>query len=208
MTQVNSTFITMLNPTQRDLFAGAEENSLPRPEIRYLANQIPDHETYFTYLRDRVDWNCRFKSRRTVTFGESYNYRSETTINRELPAFINPFCDVVFQQFDFRPNNCLVNYYPDGEHYISFHSDQDTEMKDHTGVAIFSLGTMREMVLRYISAPTLRYVYPLEPGSVFYMSDELQSEWQHGIPKQSGRGPRISLSFRSLRVSKENDLNG
>lgn len=208
MTQVNSTFITMLNPTQRDLFAGAEENTSPRPEIRYLANQIQDHETYFTYLRDRADWNCRFKSRRTVTFGESYNYRSGSRRNGEIPAFLNPFCDVVSEHFEFRPNNCLVNYYPDGDHYISFHSDQDMEMKDRTGVAIFSLGTIREMVLRRIGAPTLRYVYPLEPGSVFFMSDDLQAEWQHGIPKQSGRGPRISLSFRSLRVSEGNEWSG
>ncbi len=204
MTQVNSTIINMLNPAQRDLFAGNEELAQPSPTIEYLANQITDHEAYFTYLRDRANWNCRFKSRRTVTFGESYNYYSGSIRNGEIPGFLNPFCDVVSEHFAFRPNNCLVNYYPDGDHYISFHSDQDMEMKDHTGVAIFSLGTVREMVLRHISTRTLRYVYPLEPGSVFYMSDELQAEWQHGIPKQSGRGPRISLSFRSLRVSEGN----
>ena len=72
-------------------------------------------------------------------------------------------------------------------------------MKDHTGVAIFSLGAVREMVLRKIDNSQLRFAYALEPGSAFYMSDQIQSEWQHGIPKQRGCGPRISLSFRSLR---------
>ena len=188
-----------MDPRQTDLFSQLDAECPIPPDIRYVPYLIPDHVRYFNYLVDNTQWNSQFKSRQTVTFGESYHYRHKTRKSRPLPAFLDVFCRAVLKNFGYLPNNCLVNYYPDGDHYISFHSDQDMEMKDHTGVAIFSLGAVREMVLRKIGNTQLQYANALEPGSAFYMSDQLQSEWQHGIPRQRGRGPRISLSFRSLR---------
>ena len=188
-----------MDPRQTDLFSQLGGKYPIPPDVRYVPHLIPDHERYFNYLVENIQWNSQFKSRQTITFGESYHYRERTRKSRPLPAFLDVFCRAVLKNFDYLPNNCLVNYYPDGDHYISFHSDQDMEMKDHTGVAIFSLGTVREMVLRKINNSQLRFAYALEPGSAFYMSDQLQSEWQHGIPRQRGCGPRISLSFRSLR---------
>ena len=115
-----------------------------------------------------------------------------------MPEFLLPLCQQIDGLFGYSPNNCLVNYYPDGNHYISFHSDQDTEMKAQTGVTIVSLGAVRTMVLRSIENPRARFYYPLQPGSAFFMEDALQAHWQHGVPKEAGKGPRISLSFRSL----------
>lgn len=193
----------LVDPRQKDLFSELDGTCPAPPAIRYIPDLISDHNQYFKYLVDTVDWNSQFKSRQTITFGESYNYRSGTRKSRRMPSFLDPFLSAVEQNLGFLPNNCLVNYYPDGDHYISFHSDQDLEMKDNTGVAIISLGAVREMVLRRIKQPQVRFAYALEPGSAFFMSDQLQSEWQHGIPKQRGCGPRISLSFRSLRTKNQ-----
>ncbi|MGI9319024.1 MAG: alpha-ketoglutarate-dependent dioxygenase AlkB [bacterium] len=188
----------MLNLQQTDLFTTLREGLPEAPDIQYISSAILEYDNYFNYLRDNLSWDSTFKSRQTATFGASYNYRSGVQKSGPMPHFLKTFCCVIEQNFAFHPNNCLANYYPDGNHYISFHSDQDLEMKNQTGVAIVSLGAVREMVLRHIGNPKIRYVYPLEPGSVFFMTDRLQTIWQHGIPKQSGRGPRISLSFRSL----------
>lgn len=188
----------LMDPRQKDLFSELDTTCLVPPAIRYFPDFISNHRQYFKYLLDTVDWNSQFKSRQTVTFGESYNYRSGKRKSRRMPLFLDPFLSAIEQNLGFLPNNCLVNYYPDGDHYISFHSDQDLDMEENTGVAIISLGAVREMVLRQIKQPQVRFAYALEPGSAFIMSDQLQSEWQHGIPKQRGCGPRISLSFRSL----------
>ena len=109
-------------------------------------------------------------------------------------------CDLIQSRFGYRPNSCLINNYPNGDHYISYHSDRDMEMNEHTGVTILSLGTVREMAFRNMADPSVKHYYALQPGSAIYMDDIVQTEWQHGIPKTTTSGTRISLSFRSLIV--------
>ena len=120
-----------------------------------------------------------------------------------MPAFLAPLCESIERAFGFYPNNCLVNSYPTGNHYISFHSDQNMEMKDQTGVAIVSLGAVREITFRKIEDHREKHYYVLQPGSAMFMTDNMQTEWQHGILKQSGAGHRISLSFRALSRSED-----
>ncbi len=185
---------------QLDLFQSADEVTKDEPEVTYVPDLVPDHRKWFDYLNTNVTWNTRLQSRKTVTFGASYNYRKGTRKNREMPEFLSPICAKIEQEFGFWPNNCLINNYPDGNHYISYHSDQDLEMKQHTGVAIVSLGAVREMTLRKIDDHTVKFYYPLQSGSVFYMEDRIQKIWQHGVLKRSGCGHRISLSFRLLHT--------
>ncbi len=168
------------------------------PDTRYHAGFIDNHRQWFDHLQSTLRWNSQFKSRKTATFGVSYNYSKGIKKVKPIPGFLLPLCRQIQKVFGYSANNCLVNYYPDGNHYISFHSDQDTEMKAQTGVTIVSLGAVRTMVLRSIENPQSRFYYPLQPGSALFMADALQADWQHGVPKEAGKGPRISLSFRSL----------
>ena len=176
------------------------DNAFPEqePNITYIPGFLNNQEFWFDQLRSTLIWNTRFKSRHTVTFGVTYNPGTGLKAVREMPEFLGPVCQQINDTFNYNPNNCLINHYPDGDHYISFHSDKDTEMKAQTGVTILSLGSVRTMALRNINNPKLCFHYPLAPGSVFYMKDALQLEWQHGIAKEPESGPRISLSFRSL----------
>ncbi len=168
------------------------------PNARYLPDFLENQRQWFHRLQSGLRWNDQFKSRKTATFGVSYNYSAGTRKSKEMPGFLLPVCKRIYETFNYYPNNCLVNYYPDGEHYISFHSDQDMEMKAQSGVTIVSLGSVRTMALRSISHPQTKHYYPLQPGSAFFMEDTLQAQWQHGISRQAGAGPRISLSFRCL----------
>ena len=115
-----------------------------------------------------------------------------------MPGFVLPVIDAVATRFGFLPNNCVANRYRNGDNTIGFHCDEGMLMRKGSGVVIMSLGHTRHIVLRRISRPKIRFHYALEPGSAFHMSDELQSEWQHGIVREPGAGPRISLSFRCL----------
>lgn len=184
--------------TQTSLFSREEEYPDTEPVVKYMPEFLEHHQDLFNYLQTTMSWNSRFKSRKTVTFGVAYNYKSGIKKVRDMPPFLDSICEQIRQRFKYTPNNCLVNYYPDGNHYISFHSDQDTEMKAQTGVCIISLGSLRNMAMRNIKNPRLRFYYPLQPGSVFFMEDAIQLEWQHGILREDAAGPRISLSFRSL----------
>jgi alkylated DNA repair dioxygenase AlkB len=183
---------------QVSLFSENDAGNGGEPEISYVPEFVENHSIWFDRLQSSLNWNCQYKSRKTATFGVSYNYRKGTKRVEKMPGFLEPVCEKVRTIFGYKPNNCLVNYYPDGDHYISFHSDQVTEMKSQSGVTIVSLGAIRNMVLRNIKLPQQKFYYPLQPGSAFYMEDSLQMEWQHGVLKEAGAGSRISLSFRSL----------
>lgn len=188
----------MTTQLQYNLFQDQSDTRASEPGVKIVNNLVPDHQRWFAYLSESMHWKTGYKSRQYVTFGVSYNYKKGLKRNKAMPYWLLPICESVNNKFGFKPNNCLINNYPDGNHYISYHSDQDTEMKAQTGVAIISLGAIRQMSLRRIDNHSVRFHYPLTPGSALFMEDALQSEWQHGVLKQAGCGHRISLSFRCL----------
>ena len=183
---------------QTGIFDDPSNAECNEPGITYLDGFIHNHRELFAAFETNLKWNCQFQSRKTVTFGVSYNYRNGRVKKKPMPDFLEPILQRIHDRFAYLPNNCLVNYYPTGDNYISFHSDQDTEMKADTGVAIISLGSVRTMTLRSIANKKIQFHYPLQPGSAFFMEDRIQSSWQHGVLRESGAGPRISMSFRSL----------
>lgn len=166
--------------------------------VREIDCFLDNSDQWFDYLKTTLKWNRRMKSRYTYTFGYAYDPGRGIRFIRTMPACLLPVLEKINQEFGFMPNNCLANYYPSGEYYIGFHADQGEEMRAGKGVAILSLGSLRTLVLRRIDDPDTRFFYPLESGSMIYMKDEIQQSWEHGIPKQVGKGPRISLSFRDL----------
>ncbi|NKB77295.1 MAG: alpha-ketoglutarate-dependent dioxygenase AlkB [Gammaproteobacteria bacterium] len=187
----------MLHSHQLDLFKSLEPI---KPSVTYVDHFLPDHDELFCYLSANIHWNAKFKSRKTAMFGVSYGSDGKNYQYNTLPDFLTPLCNRIKERFGYRPNSCLINNYPDGNHYISYHSDQDMDMNKHTGVTIVSLGVVREMAFRNTADPTLKCYYALQPGSGMYMDDAVQLDWQHGIPKTKTAGHRISLSFRSLVV--------
>ena len=98
----------------------------------------------------------------------------------------------------FKPNNCLVNYYLDGQAKMGYHSDQTDILEEGTGVVIVSLGTTRVIRYRSIVDKAIKNDIPLTPGSLLYMTSEMQKEWQHAIPKANTTEGRMSLTFRKL----------
>lgn len=183
---------------QYKLFQEQAESRALQPDVRIVNHLVTDHQPWFDFLNTTVHWKTGFKSRQYATFGISYNDKTGLKKNGAMPQWLEPLCQSVQQQFGFMPNNCLINSYPDGNHYISYHSDQQIEMQAQTGVAIISLGAVRQMSLRRIDNHSICFHYALPPGSGLFMQDALQSEWQHGVLKQAGCGHRISLSFRCL----------
>lgn len=168
------------------------------PDLDLIPGFVPDHQALFDLLLAEVSWDERLRARKTASFGFAYNYSGLTYPHVEMPAFLDAVCTLVEKEptLGFRPNNCLLNYYPDGKSTMGFHSDSSEELAEGTGIAIVSLGSEREIVFRHKEDREHKVRYPLPPGSLLYMSKELQSSWLHAIPKSAQAGPRISLTFR------------
>jgi len=82
---------------------------------------------------------------------------------------------------------------------MGFHSDQTDILEKDTGVAIASLGESRILRFRNIIDKTIKRDYELASGSLLYMTQEIQDEWQHALIKSTTEKSRMSLTFRQLK---------
>lgn len=112
--------------------------------------------------------------------------------------FIEKISLMIAKEIGFKPNNCLLNFYENGKSKMGFHGDTTKMLAPETGIAIVSVGDNRIMQVRRTNNPTEMYHYILLGGSLFFMSNTMQTDWQHGLPKVVGAQGRISLTFRKM----------
>jgi len=140
------------------------------------------------------------QSRKTASFGEAYNYSQIEYPYQPFPKEIESVIDLIEVNLGFRPNNCLINYYPNGKSTMGWHSDRTDILEEGTGVAIVSIGDTRILRFRKIEDKENRVDYPLPAGSVIYMRKEVQEVWNHSIPKSDSEKGRMSLTFRKIKT--------
>lgn len=171
------------------------------PDIALIPHFVHASDALFEALKNSVQWDTNMQARKTASFGAPYNYSQMRYPATAMPAMLDELCEHIDAQLGFRPNNCLINYYPDGKASMGFHSDETEQLEPGTGVAIVSLGWPRSIVYRHKKQREFEFAYVLDSGSLLYMSDTVQSIWLHAIPKEAEAGERISLTFRLLRPS-------
>jgi len=168
--------------------------------ITFISGFLQEPQALYEVLERSVDWDERMQSRKTASYGAAYNYSQISYPYRTMLPELEALCTHIETALGFRPNNCLINFYPDGASKMGFHSDQAELLAPHTGVVIISLGDTRTIRFRKIDTPDETIDYSLEPGSMLYMLAEVQEKWQHAIPRSdSGKG-RISLTFRKINA--------
>lgn len=106
-------------------------------------------------------------------------------------------------------NFALVNYYSSGADSISYHSDDERFLGPEPAIASFTLGAMRDFLLRRKKTPAADpseskpLKFELGSGDMMLMKGKTQSCWEHSIPKRKGgeaeRG-RINITFRRAMV--------
>ena len=164
----------------------------------YAENFITNHLELYRLLVDKIDWDSSMKSRNTSSFGKAYNYSNISYRYRDFIPEIKDMIDAVGSIVGYCSNNCLVNYYLDGNSSMGYHSDEVSCLKESTGIAIISLGQTRTISFKNIKNPDLILDLELRSGSLFYMGQDVQKEWKHAILKSETKEGRISLTFRSL----------
>jgi alkylated DNA repair dioxygenase AlkB len=92
--------------------------------------------------------------------------------------------------------------YRDGRDSVAWHGDTIGRSARHdTMVAIVSLGSPRNLMLRPRAGGHDTLKFPLGHGDLIVMGGSCQRTWEHAIPKTSRPvGPRISVQFRPLNV--------
>lgn len=162
------------------------------------SNFIKNPQTLFEIIDTSINWDNRMKARKTVSFGKAYNYSQMSYPFQEFPSFLEEICQNIKAELNFEANNCLINYYENGKSKMGYHSDQIDILAENTGIIIISLGETRLLKFRNIEDKTIFKEFKLIAGSLFYMNQEIQTTWQHSIPKSNTENPRMSLTFRKL----------
>jgi len=182
--------------------AGAKYDGIIKPMIegiKYIESFVGQPESLYAYLEDAVNWDERMMTRKTASYGKVYNYSQMEYPFQPFLAELEILSNKLKGDIGFIPNNCLINFYPDGKSRMGFHSDQTDILETDTGIAIVSLGAARTLMFRNIAEPTRKESYDLPSGSLIYMTQTVQSRWQLAIPKSDTLNGRMSLTFRRLK---------
>ncbi len=106
------------------------------------------------------------------------------------------------ERFNNKYNSVLLNWYRDGNDYMSWHADDEKELGQNPTIASVNLGTTRRFLLRRNSNHAEKIEFQLKNGSLLIMKGKLQHYWQHSVPKQRKiQTNRINLTFRNILKS-------
>ena len=169
------------------------------PDVRYLDAFVSDPADLFQRSRATLSWDQRMRARETASCGIAYNYSGIDYPDCPMPDFIELWALRVSEIVGHPINNCLANYYPDGESRMGFHSDSSDGIVAETSTSIISLGDVRTLTFRPKRDRSRHVHRPLAAGSLLVMAPSVQIEWQHGLLPANEAGPRLSLTFRQLQ---------
>ena len=169
------------------------------PNNLFWPDFVPDAPALFADLTKNIAWDETMRARKTASFGVPYNYAQMNYPAQNFPTQIAALLSQLEAKIGWLPNNCLVNFYADGDSTMGFHADATDILQDSTGVAIVSLGDNRVLTFKNIADKSIIFEQPMPDGSLLLMSAQTQSAWLHGILKQADAAARMSLTFRRLK---------
>lgn len=166
-------------------------------------------ERLFHSCYESISWNeeiiflfgKRIKCPRLTAFygdkGVQYTYSGTTRISREWIAPLKELQMLLLADFNLSFNSVLCNLYRNGNDYMGWHSDNESEIYGET-IASISLGATRKFQFRHKKDRALINL-DLFSGSLLLMLGEIQQYWEHRLPKDTHiMHPRINLTFRKV----------
>ena len=131
--------------------------------------------------------------------GKSYTYSGITSQPNEWNEGLLYIKKRVEKLSSVNFNSVLMNWYRDGEDHLNWHADDEPDLGVNPVIASVNFGETRDFVIRRNDDPKKRITIPLSHGSVLIMRGEIQSYWQHSVPKRKGiKGSRFNLTFRKI----------
>lgn len=141
---------------------------------------------------------------------KSYMYAdSKEEIEAELPTKFQPIMDYLNENESIKYNQCIINWYKDGDDYIAPHSDCEIGMIPNADISIVSInkngekGLFRDFVIKskHFSSEQKyhKITIKMRHGYVITMSGDMQKNYTHSIPVTfDDVSPRIGITFRKI----------
>jgi alkylated DNA repair dioxygenase AlkB len=138
------------------------------------------------------------------SYGRSYRFSGVEHQAKPVPPELFPYLEWVNELGYGTFDEILINWYMDGTHYISSHSDDEPQIKPGSPIVSISLGAKRMFRLRDARTREKVRDVPMVGGCVLVMGGDFQRELKHEVPKINGRkgaavGSRINITFRQMK---------
>ena len=98
-------------------------------------------------------------------------------------------------------NGILINWYENGDHYIGWHSDDESQIDQEAPIYTISLGSKRTFKIREKKNKKNVTNYELENNDFLIMGGKFQKYYQHHLPKRKKCiHSRISITIRKFNT--------
>ena len=193
-------------------------NQQIQPDTSETLPEIDTQQTDHFLLHNNIDINLNIHdiinnikftdvaSRKVAYFGSlPYFYpgmKHSACVYPELECFniISEKLKLIDTDFNYDNYSCLVTYFPNGGFHIPTHQDNEVTIQPGSKIYTVSVGAARTIRFTNRDGPLAEQDYLLPSGSVYSMTQESQSHWQHAIlPEPQTLDARISFTFRRLR---------
>ena len=171
-----------------------------KSSIIFKQDFFEDPQSIYDFLMANVTWENNIRARKTARFGQPNIDSAHADAYEDFFPIMDKLSEQLEPVLGYKPNNCFLNYYENGNSKMGWHGDTTDFLEAETGIAILSTGDTRIFQIRRKAVPTESLNYMLTPGSLLFMPASIQKEWQHAIPKVVSERERISLTFRKMRV--------
>ena len=177
-----------------------------RPNFSALWDLHPDE-----YDTIRIYGKTIKMPRYVQSYGVPYRFSGKTHDALPVPELVAPILQYANDYLhethpDKNYNQVLLNWYQDGKHYISRHSDDEADIQEGTPILSVSLGATRTFRIRKAGksetggVPPILTDIPMPDGTVVSMCGQFQKEFTHEVPKTTKvTEPRINITFRVFK---------
>lgn len=125
-----------------------------------------------------------------------YHYARQLAASKPLTPSLTQLLNLINIEFETDFNGILINEYPDGEHYIGKHSDDESALSN-AGVVCISYGASRKFRIRDKLTNKIVIDIPTTSKEIWVMGGDFQKEFTHEIPiEKKIKEKRISFTFR------------
>jgi alkylated DNA repair dioxygenase AlkB len=212
----------MVRITKMSLTLVCQDKIIPQIPIKTTQSQarlwkgiIPGHETNLLqeiqFQQEVVHMmGKRHTPRRLTSYqgevGTTYRYSGETRPagpwTPHLLKIKKQVETLTGQSYTF----ALVNYYPDGDSSLGWHSDDERDLVGGSIIASVSFGATRDFQVRLKAVekggkPGEIITIPLGSGDLLTMEGNFQREFKHSVPcRKTVKTARINITFRQVVV--------
>ena len=183
-------------------------------EVKYYGRIIDNANAkhYFERLLNNIEWEndkaiifgkLIITKRKVTWYGDKpFDYTYSKTTKSALPwtKELLELKNIIENKTGEKFNSCLLNLYHNEGEGMTWHSDDEKNLKKNGAIGSLSFGAERKFSFKHKETKQTVCIY-LEKGSLLIMKGKTQRKWLHSMPKTKKiKMPRINLTFRTIEI--------